>query len=174
MLSNYFKIAWRNLAGQKSTAIINILGLTIGISACLVIFLITRFEFSYDRSHPDGDRIYRVVLDVDNPANGKDYRSQIPFAAALTIQRQFTGLEGTANFFSYSARVTVPETDKISRRFVESYPSKTIIPQSSYFDIFRYQWLYGNPATALEQPFRVVLTESRARLYFGSLPPGKI
>jgi len=174
MLSNYFKIAWRNLAGQKSTAIINILGLAMGISACLIIFLITRFEFSYDRSHPDGERIYRVVLDVDHPVYGKSYRSQIPYAAALTIQREFTGVERMANFFSYSARVTVPEAGKPSRRFLESYPSKTIIPQSSYFDIFSYQWLYGNAATALEQPFRVVLTESRARLYFGSLPLGKI
>src|SRR5258705_4996875 len=108
MLSNYFKIAWRNLAGQKFTAIINILGLAMGISACLIIFLITHFEFSYDRFHPDGGRIYRVVLDIDNPTNGKSYRSQIPYAAALTIQREFTGLERTANFFSYSARVTVP------------------------------------------------------------------
>jgi len=174
MLRNYFKIAWRNLTGQKSTTIINILGLAVGISACLIIFLITRFEFSYDRFHPDGERIYRLVLDIDDPAEGKFHRSQIPYAAALTIQREFRGVEKAANFFSYSARVTVPEKGKQSRKFPESHPSETIIPQFSYFDIFNYQWLYGSAATALEQPFHVVLTESRARLYFGSLPLDKI
>lgn len=174
MLSSYFKIAWRKLAGQKSTTIINILGLAVGISACLIIFLMTQYEFSYDRSHPDGERIYRAVLDIDDPVYGESHRSQIPYAAALTIQREFTGIEKGANFFSYSARVTVPETDKPSRKFLENHPSKTIIPQSSYFDIFKYQWLYGSAATALEQPFHVVLTESRARLYFGSMPLDKI
>lgn len=174
MFRNYFRIAWRSLAGQKSTTVINILGLAVGISACLIIFLITRYEFSFDRFHPDGERIYRAVLDIDNPAEGKSHRSQIPYAAALTIQREFTGVEKAANFFSYSARVTVPEIDKPSRRFAENHPSETIIPQSSYFDIFHYQWLYGSAATALQEPFHIVLTESRARLYFGLVPLDKV
>ncbi|MFI5192596.1 MAG: ABC transporter permease [Chitinophagales bacterium] len=178
MLKNYFKIAWRNLTGQKSTAIINMLGLAIGTSACLIIWLITHFEFSFDRFHPDKERIYRVVADVVTPNGDKRYSSQIPYAAALTIRREFTGIEKTANFFGYSARVTVPgserEAGNPTRRFEERYPSETIIPESSYFDIFRYVWLEGNPATALNQPFRVVLTESRARLYFGSIPLDKI
>lgn len=170
MLSNSFKLAWRNFAGQKSTTLINILGLAIGISACLIVFLILRFEFGFDRFHADRERIYRVVVDIDSPRYGKSHRTQIPYAAALTIQKQFTGVEEMANFFSYSARVTVPGAGKAAGRFDERYPSETIIPQSSYFDLFHYQWLYGSAPAALEQPFRVVLTESRARLYFGSMP----
>ena len=174
MLPKYFKLAWRNFAGQKSTTLINVLGLAIGISACLIVFLILRFEFGFDRFHPDRDRIYRAVLDIDNPREGKSHRSQIPYAAALTIPKEFTGVEQTASFFSYSARVTVPHTDKPAGRFAESHPSETIIPQSSYFQLFRYRWLYGAASTALEQPFHVVLTESRARLYFGSMPLDKV
>jgi ABC-type antimicrobial peptide transport system permease subunit len=174
MFKNYFKTAWRNIIRNKAYSVINILGLAFGICSCLLIYLITNYEFSFDKFHADSDRIYRVVLDIDNPANGKDYRSQIPYAAAMMIQKEFTGIEKTANFFSYSAQVTVPEAGKPSKRFFQTYPSPTIIPQSSYFSIFSYQWLYGNPATALEQPFQIVLTESRARMYFGTLPPGKI
>ncbi|HWK05132.1 MAG TPA: FtsX-like permease family protein [Puia sp.] len=178
MLKNYCKIAWRNLISNKSTTAINILGLAIGISACLIIWLATHFELSYDTFHPDKELIYRVVSNIDNPDGRKNYSSQVPYAAALTIRREFTGIEKTANFFSYSARVTVPEAgkeaEKGAKKFEENYPSETIIPESSYFDIFSYQWLEGNAATALDHPFQVVLTESRARLYFGSEPLGKI
>jgi ABC-type antimicrobial peptide transport system permease subunit len=174
MFKSYFKIAWRNIIRNKVYSVINILGLAFGICSCIVIYLITSYEFSFDKFHQDGNRIYRAVLNIDNPANGKDYRSQIPYAAAMTIQQQFTGIEKTANFFSYSAQVTVPEAGKPSKRFFQTYPSQTIISQSSYFTVFSYQWLYGNPSTALEQPFKIVLTESRARMYFGSLPLDKV
>ncbi len=66
--------------------------------------------------------------------------------------------------------MTIPGADNRSYKFSETYPSQTIIPESSYFDLFRYEWLEGNAATALDQPFRLVLTESRAHLYFGDLP----
>jgi hypothetical protein len=174
MFRNYLKVAWRNLSRQTFTTIINVSCLSIGISACLVIYLVTHFEFTFDKFHPDGDRIYRVVLNIDDPHYGKSYRSQIPYAAALQIQRAFTGVEHTANFFSYGAKVTVPRQDSSSGRFAERYPSKTIIANSSYFTIFPYLWLYGNASTALEQPFRIVLTESRARQYFGSLPIDRV
>src|ERR1700730_2310322 len=139
MLKNYFKIAWRNVLSHKVTTAINILGLAIGISACLIIWLVTHFELSYDTFHQDKERIYRVVSVIDNDNGGKSYSSQVPFPAALTIRRGFTGIEKTANFFGYSAKVTISEASKVSRKFGENYPSETIIPESSYFDIFRYE-----------------------------------
>jgi uncharacterized BrkB/YihY/UPF0761 family membrane protein len=64
MLKNHFLVASRNFWRNKSFSLINVLGLSIGISAALVIFLIVYYEFSYDRFEPEGERIYRVVLDA--------------------------------------------------------------------------------------------------------------
>jgi hypothetical protein len=60
MLSNYLKIAWRNMARRKIYTIINVMGLALGISACMVIYLVAHHELSFDTFHPDKDRIYRI------------------------------------------------------------------------------------------------------------------
>ena len=77
MFKNYFKIAWRNITRNKAYSIINILGLALGICSCIVIFLITSFEFSFDKFHPDADRIYRIVGEVRNNAGEKIFLNNI-------------------------------------------------------------------------------------------------
>ena len=67
MLRNYFKIAFRNLWKQKAFSFINIMGLTVGMTACFLIFLYVSFELSYDSFHTKADRIYRVVADIKTP-----------------------------------------------------------------------------------------------------------
>jgi len=71
MFKNYLRTAWRNMAHNKAYSVINILGLALGICACIVIYLITSFEFSFDKFHPDGDRIYRMVGEAQNNAGEK-------------------------------------------------------------------------------------------------------
>ncbi len=93
MLPIYFKTAWKHLVHNKTYSVINVLGLAFGICSCLIIYLIANYEFSFDRFHPDGDRIYRVVLDIENPVAGNDYRSQVPYAASLTIHSNLPGLK---------------------------------------------------------------------------------
>ena len=61
MIKNYLKIAWRNITKHKVYTIINVLGLALGICACIVIYIITSYEFSFDRFHPDKERIYRIT-----------------------------------------------------------------------------------------------------------------
>ena len=67
MLKNYFKIAFRNLWRHRVFSLINILGLTVGMTACFLIFLYVRFELSYDKFHSKGDRIYRIICDIKTP-----------------------------------------------------------------------------------------------------------
>ena len=81
MLKNYFKIARRNLINNKGYSTINILGLSLGITCCLILFIIVRFELSFDSFHPNADRIYRVVTNFTqedglnyNPARTNSYR----------------------------------------------------------------------------------------------------
>ena len=84
MFKNYFKTTWRNLRKNKVFSLINILGLTIGITVCMMIFLFIINEFSLDRFHKDGDRIYRVIRDFKNEGISQSvaYLSG-PYAPAL-------------------------------------------------------------------------------------------
>lgn len=171
MFKNYFRTAWRNMAHNKAYSVINILGLALGICACIVIYLITSFEFSFDKFHPGGDRIYRIVGEAQNNAGEKMFLNNIvPDVAGF--QNQITGFDASAAFHSYGGSITIPdnhEQKKFDNKIEGSYSSTAIITWPSYFSIFQYKWLAGSPQT-LNEPFKVVLTESRAKKYFGDIP----
>jgi putative ABC transport system permease protein len=169
MLKNYFKIAWRNLTKYKGYTIINVLGLAIGISACLIVYLITSFELGYDTFYPDKDRIYRVVSDDFDNTYGKRYSSGTPYNVTLAIRNEFTGIEEVGTFYDYSTKVKVP-TRMGTKKFDIPESKEIIITEAQYFNIFKYEWLAGTASAALDRPFTVVLAESKARQYFGSMP----
>lgn len=172
MFKNYFKTAWRNIVRNKVYSFINILGLALGICSCIVIFLITNFEFSFDKFHPDGNRIYRIVGESQNASGEKEFVNNIiPDVAGF--QNQIPGFEAAAAFHSYGGSITIPGSNnhlkKFDNKIEGSYSSTAILTWPSYFNIFIYQWLEGNPQS-LNEPFKVVLTESRAKKYFGNIP----
>lgn len=171
MFKNYFRTAWRNMAHNKAYSVINILGLALGICACIVIYLITSFEFSFDKFHPGGDRIYRIVGEAQNNAGEKMFLNNIvPDVAGF--QNQITGFDASAAFHSFGGSITIPdnhEQKKFDNKIEGSYSSTAIITWPSYFSIFQYKWLAGSPQT-LNEPFKVVLTESRGKKYFGDIP----
>ncbi|HKH61977.1 MAG TPA: ABC transporter permease [Flavitalea sp.] len=164
MLRNYFKIAWRNIERHKVFAFINILGLSLGICACIVIYIITDHEFSFDRFHPDQDRIYRVVGGLKRVSGEKEFLNS-PFAEVAMIEDQVTGFESKAAIHFMDGPVSIQYSE--NKQFADA---RIILTQPEYFDIFKYEWLAGNPALSLKEPYRVVLTATRARLYFGDLP----
>ncbi|HVU58670.1 MAG TPA: ABC transporter permease [Puia sp.] len=173
MLRNYFKIAWRHIAHHKTTSAINILGLSLGICACLIIYLITAHEMSFDKFHPDSDRIYRVTGTLEH-LNGDKFRCGcMPNPTAPALRKLVPGVEAVANFFIYDAHVTVPDGSKTPKQFEapkSEMDNNIIIAEPQYFSIFQYQWLAGNAATALNDPFKVVLSEKEARRYFDDVP----
>jgi len=175
MFQNYLHIALRNLNKHKSGALINLLGLTLGITACLAIYTITNFELSYDTFHPDNKRIYRLV------GEGKFGKSDefkplgfAPRAVPNAIREEVSGLETVAAFHNLETQVLVPgesgEPKHFERRDMAGGKAQIIVAEPQYFDIFQYEWLAGNPQTALNEPNAVVLSESKARLYFGDIP----
>ena len=171
MFNKYFKIAWRNLGRNKVTTGINILGLAIGICACMMIYLIAQFELSYEAFQPDKDRIYRPVMDMNT--GEVHHISNIAYRSGVTIKDRFSGIDNEAGFFNVYLSVTVPDGSNKPKYFGSStndYRSKMIVTDPDYFSIFRYKWLAGSPATSLQDPFRVVLTESEAHIYFGPIP----
>ena len=174
MLLSYFRIAWRTLSKNKLYTVINILGLALGICSCLAIFLITHFELSYDKFHPDKDRIYRIVGNQLDPTGQTNKVGFVTDPMAMTIRAELSGTEAVAGFYTYYANVGIPDGGKIRRQFEHkdfSLPSDIVIADPQYFEIFKYRWLAGNPALALNQPFQVVLSENQARRYFGPGSP---
>jgi predicted permease len=174
MIRNYFKIAWRNLVRNKVYALINIAGLALGISACLIIYLVASFELSYENFHPDKQRIYRIVCDFTSPVFGRAYAGSVPDPAPAAIREELSGFESVVHFHSYDASVTVPQATAPAKKFdparQREQRTDIVIAEPQYFNIFRYRWLAGDPSTALSEPFKVVLTESKAYQYLGKLP----
>jgi putative ABC transport system permease protein len=172
MLLTYFKVAWRNLFRHKLYAIINVFGLALGICSCIAIYLITSYEFSFDKFHPDKERIFRIVGDLQR-SNGEIEFLNCPVLGAEGIQHTVPGFEASSGFHGYGANISIPDganhAKKFDSRIADSYQSTAIITWPEYFDIFKYQWLVGNAKT-LSDPFKVVLSESRARKYFGNIP----
>ncbi len=176
MLKNYWRIAWRFLTRNKVFTAIHILGLSLGICGCLVLFLITHYELSFDREWQDGNRIYRIVGDVHGPDGQEEFLNS-PVRDVAGFETQIPGFEAKAAVFTMDGNIAVPQTEgpekKMDNRVGDMYQRTAIITSSGYFDIFRYQWLAGN-AASLDEPYHVVLTASRGRLYFGNISPAEM
>lgn len=171
MLKNYWLIAVRRLVRHKVYTIINILGLTIGIATCLIIFLLSRFELSYDNFHPGKERIYRVVVGLSDAKETRP-RGFLLQPLALALRKELTGCDDVVAFYNYPAKVTLSPTKQFDAP-ERGAPSPIIVTDSQYFGMFSYQWLAGNAATSLNDPFSVVLTEQEMRHYFGAIDPEK-
>lgn len=169
MLRNYFNIALRNIIKNKVSALINCGGLTMGITSCLVIFLLADFELNHDTFHKDGDRIYRIVS--TRQSNGsQNEMGYVPSPLPTHIKHQINGLEEVTGFYNYYAKVTIPQSRSESVSFPmpdREKASPIIVAQPDYFSIFQYTWLAGNKSTALSEPFKTVLSDREARRYFG-------
>jgi putative ABC transport system permease protein len=165
MLRNYLKITLRNLIRSKTYSLINIGGLTLGIVVCFFALLYVNFELSYDTYHQKADRIYRLVTDVET-STGIEYQST-PGALAPALQGTFPEVEGaTRVFLDYLI---------LRKDQEEAREEKIAYADSSLFSIFTLPLLSGNPATVLNAPYQVVLSETAARTYFGTADPlGKV
>lgn len=165
MLRNYFKIALRSLLRYKMHTGINIIGLAIGISACFTIFQIVKYETSFDKAHPEGDQIYRVYTQFSGMFEGTNPGVCIPLGPA--IDAEVTGIDLVAPIEKlYETNVAFRNANGTPKVF---RAQKTVAFMSpSYFHLFSsYNWLSGSPETSLIAPHQVVLTESKAKQYFG-------
>lgn len=154
MFKNYFKIALRNLKRNKAYAFINVMGLALGVAAGMVIFLIVRNELTYDHFHRQADRIYRVTL------NELDYNPSVSFAVAPALRNDFPELEHVSQFYYDGENMIQVGANRYNE-------AGFAFADNEFFQLFDYDWLAGNPKTALQEPNTVVLTESMALKYFG-------
>lgn len=169
MVKSYFLIAFRNLTKRKISAVINVVGLAIGVSVCLLVYVFAVFEWSFDNFHPDRDRIYRVVEDL-KPTSGKEIYSGYTYGPLKgALNGEVKGIDAVTSIYCYYAAVSVRNGENPPKIFdAEAYPSLSniVLTDSAYFRIFKYNWIAGDPGRALNEPFKVVLTERQAGKYF--------
>ncbi len=165
MIKNYFKIAWRNLTKHKGISAINLFGLTVGLTSCLLITVFILNELSYDRYNKNADNIYRVTRSFNN----KD--------GVVSLN-----LSTVSPPFGYYLPTDFPEIQKMTRllddgisplRYKEKlFNEKDVFfADENLFDVFTVKVLKGNPVTALKDPFSIMLTEESAKKYFGDEDP---
>ena len=176
MIKNYFKTAWGNIIRNKAFSFINVFGLSIGISAALVIFLIVHYEFSFDKFEKDQNQIYRVVIDANfNGTEGHSAGVQVPLSNA--VQNEVTGVDLTVPLMQFQGDVTAKVNiakKKEPAPLVFKKQGNIIFTNPQYFQLLNYKWIAGSQKTALEDPFSVVLTQSRAQLYFPNISPQNV
>jgi putative ABC transport system permease protein len=163
MIKNYLRVAFRNLWRHKGFSLLNILGLTIGMSACFLIFLYVKFELSYDDFHSKGGRIYRIVTDIINPSETIHFSVAAP-AMPTAAKQDFPEIEKAVRFDPGSVLVRKGDEIKIQENNVA-------YADSTFFEVFDFPLLKGDPVTALREPNSIVLSETAAKKYFGSVDP---
>src|SRR5690242_8325433 len=162
MIKNYLKIAFRNLWRHRVFSFINILGLTVGMTAFFLIFLYIKFELSYDDFNSKAGNIYRVVSDIKTPTETIN-ASGPSWAVGPHLQGEFPEV---------TASVRVSEDNLLIRRGdVKFQEGNILFADSAFFTMFDYPLLKGNPRTCLNDPLNVVLTETAAKKYFGKEDP---
>ncbi|WP_426667122.1 ABC transporter permease [Mucilaginibacter sp. McL0603] len=157
MIKSYITIAFRNIRRNWSYAFLNIFGLTLGIASCLILFLVVRNELTFD-NYSKANRIYRVTL------NAIDFNSNVSLAVAPKMRNDFPELEQVSQVM-YSQEVMIKINNN---RFKEK---DFALADEHLPQIFDFQWISGDPKTALKEPNSIVLTESIAKKYYGNTDP---
>jgi putative ABC transport system permease protein len=164
MIKNYFKIAWRNIAKQKTLSFINIIGLSIGI-ACFTLFLLyTVNEFSFDKFNKNASNIFRVYLKVQGENGEKyNYSTYHPMPLGPAMRQDMPDVEDYTRIREPwgESLVRLDNSNELRREEI-SYADASI------FSMFSFKFIYGQPATALREMQNIVLTENKAIELFGT------
>ena len=161
MLSNYLKIAWRNIVGNPLYGAINIIGLAIGLACCIIIAIFVRYEMSYDKDWVDADRTYRVTRDFFG--NNLQLAAVAPPIAPL-LKEDFSEIEDIT-------RIMAPGSITLTHDDMRILEENFVIADENIFEFFNLTFVSGDAETALARPTNIVLSERAAERYFGSENP---
>lgn len=163
MFKNYLNVALRNLKRQKAYSLINIIGLSIGIMACIVIVLYVQNESSYEKFYPDSENIYRVVTHYET-ANGAEKLAVTPSRVTQVSLNEVPETKLATIVFDW----------RVGREILTKYEDKTFVEtevffaDSSFFKVFQHRFIDGDPLTALDDPNVLVVTAETAIKYFNT------
>jgi predicted permease len=163
MFRNYLTTALRSLFRQKGFSLINILGLALGLACALLILLWVQDELSFDRFHEHADRLYRV--EEDQYYSGEVYHVNVtPYPSGPVWKDEIPEIEDACRF-QWSSGMLFKYGE------MAFYEGGCVAVDSTFFDLFTYDFLHGHKATALTEPYSAVLTEETAEKYFGDENP---
>ncbi len=172
MLQNYFKIAYRNLTRNKAFSFINIFGLAVGLATCVLMILYIFSELGYDKQNKNSDRIFRIAYQAVKKVNPED-KSWASTAAPIAW-----GLKSDMPEVEQSTRLLkFPSLDKMLLKYEHGnekkifYESNGYYVDSTFFQIFSYDFIFGNALTSLDEPNSIVISEQIASKIFGTENP---
>lgn len=163
MLNNYLKIAFRNLLKHKTFSFINIFGLAVSLSVCLLCILLLKDAHSYDQFHPDSDQVYRLITaPIRKDGRSEEYASS-PYRVGQALFEDYSQVESWVPLVrSFNSDV---------RRNDNTISSRGLFTDASFFDVFGFELEAGDPLTALNEPYSVVLTKEFAERIFKNADP---
>jgi len=162
MFKNYFKSAWRSITKNKTYSILNIVGLSAGLTCFAFIALWVNDELSYDKFNTNYDRIYRLVS-VEKRETGATESAMTSAPMAKALLNDYPEVENTVRMKMREEIVTYKNQQVLQ--------SGILLTDPSFFNVFSYHLIKGDEATALNEPFSLILTESSAKKYFGDKNP---
>jgi ABC-type antimicrobial peptide transport system permease subunit len=162
MIKNFLIVSYRNLVRNASYTFINALGLSIGIAACIIIFLVVHFETSFDKFHTKYDRIYRITTKSEN-ASGIDYSATTPYPFGSAFHTDFADVP-------LNTHIHFQNETQLSYGSEKTKIENVLFADSLFFRVFDFGILSGNPAIELGQPGKAFLTESLVAKLGGITP----
>lgn len=169
MFQNNFKIALRTLKKNKIYTAINLFGLTVGIAAVLLIFRMVSYELSFNKGFENYDRIVRVVSEIERPS-GKGYSVCTPTPAMDVMENTMSEFEAMSRVREMWGSLTIqnPNGGPPLKKFGTVNGETAFFAETEFVQIFDFDWLSGDPNTALDEPNSVILTKSWAEKCFGN------
>lgn len=166
MLTNHFKTAWRSLRNNKGFSIINMIGLSVGVAASLLIILYVVDEMSYDKHHVNAERIYRITQKVRLNGNEGSYAvSEKPLKDAI---QSLPEIERAARLVTKTGLFLSPQKFFVKKDNIAIEEKKVVYTDSDLFDVFSLPMIEGDATNALTNPYSAVITEKAAKKYFNS------
>ena len=158
---SYLKLIFRNLVRNGSYTLINLTGLTLGISICLMLFLLVRYELNFDRFHVNSENIYQVVIETEN-SSGWQKGSVTPYPAGAELREAMPELEGVSSVH-WQGEAQLKVTD--NKEMVEGL----MFADSAFLRMFSFKMLIGDGVDALAKPGNILFTKKMAQLWFGDI-----
>lgn len=162
MLKNYLIIALRNIKRNKLRSLVHILGLSLGIAICLLIFNVVWHAYSFDKFHTDSERIFRINTVTEWEPGNLFQSSATNGPLGEVIDEEISLIENKGRLYTlYETMVVIPEQNKVIGR-----SNKVAFSDPGFFEIFQREWLSGNPERALLEPYSAVISEASLKKYF--------
>src|SRR5664279_2932330 len=162
MLKYNFLSSFRHIRRNLSFSVINILGLSIGLTLVIILFLWLQFELSFDKFHVNADRIFRIITEF-KPETTHEYFAHVPAPLGLVLKSKIPEIEDYVRLGYMGKQIVNYEN--------VSFQEKIDLADPSIFNIFSFTLISGNPETALKEPGSIILSETKAKKYFGNNDP---